>query len=185
MISNNNNLDIRYKKKFNFNIQKDTKNNINFTQFEERSIIPDNEYSLNLNYFSNNNDNKKATLTNKWTTLYSNMSSQYNTINTLNNSENNIFNTNNNLNFKGKNNLNNVAPIKANKKIFYINNNNKNKNKLSIGNSYNSKTKLYIKKSLIKKKIKNITYKNYKKKKKKKIIKSIKYNKNNNNKKNN
>jgi hypothetical protein len=180
MISNNNNLDIRYKKKFNFNIQKDTKNNINFTQFEERSIIPDNEYSLNLNYFSNNNDNKKATLTNKWTTLYSNMSSQYNTINTLNNSENNIFNTNNNLNFKGKNNLNNVAPIKANKKIYYINNNNKNKNKLSIGNSYNSKTKLYIKNSLIKKKIKNITSQNSKEKKLKNVITSIEYCNNNN-----
>jgi hypothetical protein len=112
------------------------------------------------------------------------MSSQYNTINTLNNSENNIFNTNNNLNFKGKNNLNNVAPIKANKKIYYINNNNKNKNKnknkLSIGNSYNSKTKLYIKNSLIKKKIKNITSQNSKEKKLKNVITSIEYCNNNN-----
>ena len=182
MISNINNLDNRYKKEFNFNMQKDTKNNINFTQFEERSIIPDNEYSLNLNYFSNNNDNKKAALANKWTALYSNRSSQYNTINTLNNSENNIFNTINNLNFKGKNNLNNVAPIKSNKKIYYINNNNK--NKFSIGNSYNSKTKLYIKNSLIKKKIKNIASQNSKDKKLKNVITSIEYC-NNNNKSNN
>lgn len=97
MISNNNNLDIKFKK-YLFNMQKDIKNNINSTLFEDGSITPDNEYSLNLNYFSNNN----ATLTNKWTNLYSNMSSQYNTINTLNNSENNIFKTNNNLSFKGK-----------------------------------------------------------------------------------
>ena len=178
IILNNNNLDIRYKKKYLFNIQNDIKYNINSTQFEEGSITPDNEYSLNLNYFSNNNDNKKTTLTNKWTTLYSNMSSQYNTINTLNNSENNIFKPNNNLNFKGKNNLNNVAPIKANKRIYYFNKNNK--NKFYSGNSYNSKTKLYIKNSLIKEKVKNITSQNSKDKKLKNVITSIEYCNNNN-----
>ena len=177
MISNNN-VDIRYKNKYNFNMLKDIKFNINSTQFEEGSINPENEYSLNLNYFSNNNDNKKPTLMNKWTTLYSNMSSQYNTINTLNNSENNIFKPNNNLNFKGKNNLSNIAPIKANKTIYYFNNNNK--NKISIGNSYNSKIKLYIKNSLIKKKIKNITSQNSKDKKLRNVITSIEYCKNNN-----
>ena len=180
IILNNNNLDIRYKKKYLFNIQSDIKFNINSTQFEEGSITPDNEYSLNLNYFSNNNDNKKTALTNKWTTLYSNMSSQYNTINTLNNSENNIFKANNNLNFKGKNNLNNFAPIKANKRIYYFNNNNKNKFN-SGGNSYNTKTKLYIKNNLINKKIKNITSKNSKDKKLKNVITSIEYCNNNNN----
>ena len=105
------------------------------------------------------------------------MSSQYNTINTLNNSENNIFKPNNNLNFKGKNNLSNIAPIKANKTIYYFNNNNK--NKISIGNSYNSKIKLYIKNSLIKKKIKNITSQNSKDKKLRNVITSIEYCKNN------
>ena len=175
MISNNNNLDIKFKKKYLFNMQKDIKNNINSTLFEDGSITPDNEYSLNLNYFSNNN----ATLTNKWTNLYSNMSSQYNTINTLNNSENNIFKTNNNLSFKGKNNLINVPPIKANKKIYYFNINNK--NKLSKVNSLNSKTKIYIKNSLIKKNIKSIIFQNSKDKKLRNIITSIEYCKNNNN----
>ena len=175
-ISNNNYTDFRYKNKFHFNNQKDNNYNKNTMEIEEGSITPDNEYSLNLNYFLNNNDNKKTNLTNKWTTLYSNMSSQYNTINTLNNSENPVFKPNYSLNFKGNHNLNNVAPIKANKKIYYFNNNKM--NKLPNGNNYNSKKKIYIKNSLIKRK-KNIS-KNSKDKKLKNVITSIEYcNKNN------
>ena len=118
------------------------------------------DYSINLNYFTNNNENK-INIDNNCITLYTNTSSQYNTVNTLNNSDKNIIKIPNRKE---------IDEIKVNTNESIMSNN----NKKPINNYYNPQNKILVKNEIIKRR-KNISSNNSNNKKLRNVITSIEY----------